>query len=59
WWKIVGDETMIALVVVMGEVAFLGPGGEVRARASAASQRDAYEAYCREHGLVIHELSDR
>ena len=56
WWKIVGDEPLLALVIVMGEVEFLGPGGEVRARASAKSQREAYEAHCREHQLVVQAL---
>ena len=51
-----GDEPLLALVIVMGEVEFLGPGGEVRARASAKSQREAYEAHCREHQLVVQAL---
>ena len=59
WWKIVGDETMIALVVVMGTVEFLGPGGTVRGRASAATQLAEYELYCRQHGLPVHDLVDR
>lgn len=58
WWKIVGDEPMIALVVVMGTVEFLGPGGSVRARASAASQRAEYERYCREHRRPVLDLDD-
>jgi quercetin dioxygenase-like cupin family protein len=59
WWKIVGDETMIALVVVMGTVEFLGPGGTVRGRASAATQLAEYERHCRQHGLPVHDLVDR
>ena len=58
WWKIVGDETMVALVVVMGTVDFLGPGGVVRATASAATQREEYERYCRDHGLPMLDLDD-
>ncbi len=58
WWKIVGDEAMVALVVVMGTVEFLGPGGVVRATASAATQREEYERHCREHGLVPRDLVD-
>jgi len=59
WWKIVGDEPMVALVIVMGTVEFLGPGGIVRARASASTQLAEYESHCREHGLPIHDLMDR
>ncbi len=51
WWKVVGDEPMLAFVVVLGEVEFLGPGGEVRTVVSAASQRDAYLRHCMERGL--------
>ncbi|MET4729872.1 2,4'-dihydroxyacetophenone dioxygenase [Lysobacter enzymogenes] len=59
WWKIVGAEPMIALVVVMGAVEFLGPGGTVRLRASAQSQRAAYERYCREQRRPALDLTDR
>jgi len=58
WWKIVGDEPMLALVIVMGTVEFLGPGGVVTGRASAGTQRAEYERYCREHGLAIQDLVD-
>ena len=58
WWKIVGDETMVALVVVMGEVEFLGPGGSVRGRASAATQRAEYEAWCHAHGQPVRDLAE-
>lgn len=59
WWKIVGDETMVALVIVMGTVEFIGPGGSVRAHASASTQLAEYERHCREHGLPIHDLVER
>ncbi|MDR6840438.1 cupin domain-containing protein [Pseudoxanthomonas sacheonensis] len=59
WWKIVGDETMVALVIVMGTVEFVGPGGSVRARASASTQLAEYERHCREHGLPVHDLVER
>jgi len=58
WWKIVGDEPMLALVIVMGTVEFLGPGGVVTARASAGSQLAEYQRHCREHGLVALDLLD-
>jgi quercetin dioxygenase-like cupin family protein len=59
WWKIVGDEPMVALAIVMGTVEFLGPDGAVRARASASTQLADYQRYCREQGLVVQDLVDR
>lgn len=59
WWKIVGDEPMLALVIVMGTVEFLGPGGAVLARASAGTQLAEYERYCREQGIAVQDLVDR
>ncbi len=53
WWEIVGDATMVAMVVVMGTVEFLGPGGVVTGRADAASMRSEYERHCRSQGLPI------
>lgn len=58
WWKVIGDEAMTALVIVMGTVEFLGPGGEIRGRASAESQFDAYHAYCQRNGLRVLDLVD-
>lgn len=57
WWKIIGDEPMLALVIVMGEVEFLGPDQTVTGRASAATQRAAYARYCDEHGLAMPDLT--
>lgn len=57
-WQIVGDEPLIALVIVMGAVEFLGPGGEVRFRASAQSQLRAYHDYCEQHGITVVDLVD-
>jgi quercetin dioxygenase-like cupin family protein len=59
WWKIMGDEPMVAMVVVMGSVEFLGPGNVVRVRASASTQLAEYERYCRAHGLPVADLVDR
>jgi len=56
WWRAVGEEEMLAFAVVMGDVEFLGPGGEVRGRANAASQRADYKRYCREQGLAMRDL---
>ena len=59
WWKIVGDEPMLALVIVMGTVEFLGPGGVVTARASASTQLAEYRRHCHEQGLPVLDLVDR
>ena len=59
WWKIVGDEPMLALVIVMGTVEFLGPGDVVIARACASTQLADYRRHCREHGLTMEALLDR
>lgn len=56
WWRIVGDETMVALVVVRGEVEFLGADGSVRSTANAATQRAELARYCHERGLPLPDL---
>lgn len=56
WWKIVGEEEMVAFAVVMGDVEFIGPGGEVRAVANASTQRAAYERHCAAEGLQVRDL---
>ena len=47
---------MVALVIVMGTVEFLGPGGNVDKVVSARTQLAEYESYCREHGLMARDL---
>ena len=44
------------MVVVMGTVEFLGPGGVVRSRADAGSMRAEYERYCAEQGLALRDI---
>jgi hypothetical protein len=46
WRRVVGDEPLPALIVVMGTVEFLNADGSVRSRANAASQRAELERYC-------------
>ena len=58
WWKIVGDEDMVAFVVVMGDVEFIGPGGEVLGVANVHTQRAAYERWCQEHGQSMRDLRE-
>ena len=53
WWKIEGDQTMVALVVVMGEVEFLHADGRIRSVATAAHQFREYSDFCRANGLRI------
>lgn len=56
WWKIVGDEDMLAFVVVIGEVEFIGPGGEVRGVANVHTQRAEYERHCATAGQAVRDL---
>jgi 2,4'-dihydroxyacetophenone dioxygenase len=46
WWRVVGDETLVALVVVRGTVEFLAADGSVRSTADALTQRNELERYC-------------
>lgn len=55
-WKTIGDDTMIALVIVMGTVEFLDAHGHVRARASAATQLADYEWHCCAYGLEVRDI---
>jgi quercetin dioxygenase-like cupin family protein len=57
-WKVVGNEPAVLLVVVMGRVEYLGPGGVVTARCDAATQWDAYCRHCREMGTEPLDLGD-
>ncbi|WP_064746525.1 cupin domain-containing protein [Lysobacter antibioticus] len=58
WWKVVGDEILTALVVTMGAIEFLGPGGSLRGRTDADGRREAYRRYCGERGLDTVDLED-
>ena len=55
-WKVVGDEPLVALVVVMGEVEHLAPDGRVRGVANAATRFVEYQAFCRERGIAMLDL---
>ncbi|HEU0307535.1 MAG TPA: cupin domain-containing protein [Lysobacter sp.] len=57
-WQVIGDEPLVALVVVMGEVEDLAPDGRVRGRANTASRAAEYAAYCQAHGLAMLDLFD-
>jgi 2,4'-dihydroxyacetophenone dioxygenase len=56
WWRVVGDETMTALVVVRGQVDFLAADGSVRHTANASTQREELRRYCAEQGLPMPTL---
>ena len=58
WWKIVGDEPMVALVVVMGTVEFLDANHVAKECASAQTQLKVYRDYCAQHGLPVLDLVD-
>jgi hypothetical protein len=53
----VGDEAMLALVLVIGKVEFLNADGPVTATANAASRRAEIERHCARMGLPTPELS--
>jgi len=53
---VVGDEPLIALVVVMGEVESLAPDGHVRGVANAATRFVEYQTFCRERGMAMRDL---
>lgn len=55
-WEVVGDELLVALVVVMGEVEDLAPDGHVRGVANAATRFVEYETFCRERGIAMPDL---
>ncbi|MEO8805262.1 MAG: cupin domain-containing protein [Burkholderiaceae bacterium] len=56
WWRVVGDEPLVALVVVRGTVEFLAADGSVRSTANALTQRKELERYCQAHELDMPDL---
>ena len=56
WWRAVGDQPLVALVVVMGTVEFIGPYQTVTARVDARTQREALHAWCTAQGIAVPEL---
>jgi quercetin dioxygenase-like cupin family protein len=55
-WSVVGDDDMLAFVVVFGAVEFLDPRHEVIERATASSMWEAYVRHCAQRGLAVREL---
>lgn len=57
-WKVVGDETLIVLVVVMGVVEYLDADGNVTQRYTASTLRDIYERHCATGGISAADLNE-
>ena len=58
WWKVVGDVPLTVMVVVYGQVEFIGADGSVRNRVGASTQLAAYRRYCEANGLAMQDLID-
>ncbi len=57
-WKVVGDVPLVALVVVMGAVEFLGPDNTVTKRVTADNLLETYRQYCEANGVQPLDLVD-
>jgi quercetin dioxygenase-like cupin family protein len=57
-WHVVGDEPLIALVVVMGKVEDLDRDGNVRGCATTSTRLAEYEGYCRTRGIPLLDLME-
>lgn len=55
-WKVVGDVPLVVLVVVMGAVEYLGPGGVVTARYTAETLMETYRTHCEAIGIAPLDL---
>jgi hypothetical protein len=50
-WGAVGDEPCVVHIKVAGVIEYLDEDGRVTETVSAATQREVYLAWCREHGM--------
>ncbi len=57
-WRAIGDVPLVVLVVVMGEVEYLGADGEVSARYGAETLLELYRRHCEQQGLEVLDLVD-
>jgi quercetin dioxygenase-like cupin family protein len=57
-WKVIGDEALIVMVVVMGAVEYLDADGKVADRYTASTLRDIYERYCAAAGIPAVDLAE-
>lgn len=56
-WQAVGATPAVVLVIVRGDVEYLGPGGEVTVRYNAEVIRAAYGTFCDSHGIEPRDLT--
>jgi len=57
-WQAVGEEPLVVLVVVTGDVEYLDARQRVKLRVNAATQWEAYQQHCLAHGLSPEDLVD-
>jgi 2,4'-dihydroxyacetophenone dioxygenase len=57
-WKVVGEEPLIVLIVVMGKVEYLGSGNVVTQVITAQTQLEAYRQYCAANAIATLDLVD-
>jgi 2,4'-dihydroxyacetophenone dioxygenase len=50
-WGAAGDGPCVVHIKVAGVIEYLGEDGQVTQTVSAATQREVYLAWCREHGV--------
>ena len=55
-WRVVGDERLVVLVVVMGAVEYLDDDGRVTKRYTARTLMDAYREHCLSRGIMPRDL---
>jgi 2,4'-dihydroxyacetophenone dioxygenase len=54
---IAGDAPLLVLVIVVGDVLFLGPRGEVRAIENWKTAQERYLAYCTRYSITPRDLT--
>jgi 2,4'-dihydroxyacetophenone dioxygenase len=58
WWRAIGDEPLIILVTIFGEVNYLAPDHQVLSTVNASTQFEAYQQHCRKHGVTLLDLCE-
>lgn len=58
WWRVDGEEPMVALAVVMGAVDFIDAQGALRYRVTADTVRAEHEAWYRAQGLPLRDWTE-
>jgi quercetin dioxygenase-like cupin family protein len=57
-WKVIGDVTLVVLVVVMGTIEYLGPDNTVTRSFDAETLLGMYREHCEANGLQPLDLAD-